>query len=329
MGRLVAASLSSSPNPPPTTLLVRQHTYDTLRRHNDAIRLTRDGVTRNFTNFSTELLASRDGSRGNDEPIRHLILSTKATQSVDALRPLKHRLGAQSVILLLQNGMGTFEALNRHVFPELESRPTYMAGISSHGLHSVDAVSSIHAGVGETYLGFPHGSGSDEAVRPFLQALLAASMLVPSYVEPMELLQRQLEKLIVNSVINPLTAIQGVANGQVLAASASRGVAGALIHEATQIVQSLPELHAVRGVQERFSRQRLMGLVEAVAEKTAGNLSSMLQDVRRGVETEVRSINGYLVDRAKEVGAGCELNEEMVNAVEERLRLSSMYEQET
>lgn len=53
-----------------------------------------------------------------------------------------------------------------------------------------------------------------------------------------------------------------------------------------------------------------------VVEKTAANVSSMLQDVRAGRATEIQYIAGYLVRRARQAGVGCGILERLVEMVE-------------
>jgi 2-dehydropantoate 2-reductase len=54
-----------------------------------------------------------------------------------------------------------------------------------------------------------------------------------------------------------------------------------------------------------------------VAEKTAKNTSSMLQDRRAGRPTEIDYINGYIVRRGKELGVECKVNKKLIELVKE------------
>lgn len=68
-------------------------------------------------------------------------------------------------------------------------------------------------------------------------------------------------------------------------------------------------------MKQQFSPERLEERVRGVAGATAANVSSMLQDVRKGKRTEVRYITGYIVRRAEEVGVACEENRRVMRAV--------------
>ncbi len=64
-----------------------------------------------------------------------------------------------------------------------------------------------------------------------------------------------------------------------------------------------------------ISEEEALGLVLSVAEKTAANTSSMLQDVLRGKETEIEAINGYLVREAKKHRIAVPVNEALYGIV--------------
>jgi 2-dehydropantoate 2-reductase len=57
-----------------------------------------------------------------------------------------------------------------------------------------------------------------------------------------------------------------------------------------------------------ISEEEALALVLSVAEKTAANTSSMLQDVLRGRRMEIEAINGYIVRRAGEHGIEVPVN---------------------
>jgi len=130
---------------------------------------------------------------------------------------------------------------------------------------------------------------------------------------------QQLEKLVVNAMINPLTVIFDCRNGELFTRSPITRVMRLLLGEAGMVISRLPELREdVReegGVEDRFSIEKLEGKVLDVAEKTAKNTSSMLQDFRAGRETEVGYINGYIVKRGKEMGIDVRHNEKVVEMI--------------
>lgn len=74
------------------------------------------------------------------------------------------------------------------------------------------------------------------------------------------------------------------------------------------------------GVKERFDAKRLHKLVLEINKVTAKNRSSMLQDWKKGVRTEVNEINGWIVQRGRELGIPTPVNEAVVEGVRERER---------
>jgi 2-dehydropantoate 2-reductase len=94
------------------------------------------------------------------------------------------------------------------------------------------------------------------------------------------------EKLVVNAAINPLTALLRVKNGELLERPSARELMGELACEAAAVAETL-------GVALPFPGPERAA--EEVARRTAENMSSMLQDVLRGAQTEIDVINGAVV----------------------------------
>ncbi|KAI7184699.1 hypothetical protein KC363_g7584 [Hortaea werneckii] len=298
-----------------------------------------------------------------NEPIHNLIVTTKAPLTVSALSPLRHRLGPQSTICFLQNGMGVVDEVNKQLFPREEDRPNYVQGIITHGVNVPPAVAerdpfyAVHAGHGTIALGLlpraetkpqdhppdpeqddtaaaaaaaansPSSSASPPShrspaqreawntARYLLRTLTRTPVLAAVGFPPTELLQQQLEKLAVNSILNPLTALIDARNGAILHNFALTRTMRLMLAETSLVIRSLPELHALPNVNVRFSASRLETLVVSVAHQTRNNVSSMLADVRGGRRTEVEFINGYIVRRGEEMGIKCVVNYAMMQAV--------------
>jgi 2-dehydropantoate 2-reductase len=101
-------------------------------------------------------------------------------------------------------------------------------------------------------------------------------------------------KLVINAAINPLTALLRIPNGELLSRILSQE-------------RSCP----LWRVKLRKWRKRSMSIchsaipvdaAEDVARKTAANISSMFQDVRRGAKTEIDAICGAVTMRGKKHG---------------------------
>jgi 2-dehydropantoate 2-reductase len=277
-------------------------------------------------------------------PIESLIVAIKAYTVVDALKVLAPRLTANSTIVLLHNGMGVYERLVDTIFRNPELRPRFIVASIDHGAWNTDFFHTIHAGVGSISFGIvgdPGGrnfedsgeekdvpvqervlsldrimspqEGHDSPYRTLRDTVAALSNLselnaVWKPISHVEIAMKR--KLVVNSVINPLTALLGCRNGDLLESLESMKIIRRICHEAaqafamqTQQDEGLSNDREKRArIQSRLSRLPSALTAEALEEEclrvirlTAGNISSMLTDVRAGSYTEIDYMNGYLM----------------------------------
>ncbi|GAB1200627.1 hypothetical protein APSETT444_010001 [Aspergillus pseudonomiae] len=298
IGTFTAHGLSEIPNRPSVTLLLhRESLLGGFQENGNQILLTtREGSQIRHSGYDLEVYRERGWYAEPSSPsseaistnITHLIISVKATQTVSALQPLKHRLGANSTILFLQNGSGMIDEVNESLFPNPETRPNYIIGVISHGVTLNRPFNVTHTGFAAMSLGLvPRSqatSHSRESSCSYLLDNLPLSPRLNATPYPYtEVLQIQLEKLAVNAFCNPLCALNDAKNGFLFTIPDTRRE---ILTEISNVVLALPELRDVAGVKERFAVDRLEATVNAILTKTAETTCSMVWDLRAGRETE-------------------------------------------
>lgn len=343
IGKLLAHSLAGLPNRPPITLFFRRRTLmRQWREEGQAVRLVTNGIAETRKGYDVELVlpvspsqadtqsypeasyaSESEEENGESVPgsvIYNLIVATKSQYTVSALNYIKHRLTRESTILFLQNGMGIIEEVNEKLFPDMETRPNYILGITTHGVYTENAFSAVHAGFGTTSLALisrysvAGGTvrikqvGWPPSARYLLRTVTRSPVLAAVGFSETDMMQLQLDKLAINAIINPLTVMFDCSNGDLLYNYRVTRTIRLLLSEISLVVRSLPELQGIPNIRHRFGPERLETLVVGVAGNTSNNISSMLQDVRRGRETEIDYINGYLVSRGEQLGIKCVMN---------------------
>ncbi|SDS75558.1 ketopantoate reductase [Halopseudomonas xinjiangensis] len=210
------------------------------------------------------------------EPIHRLVVATKAYAVTDALDSVATRLGPGSEVLLLQNGLGSQQAAN----DALPLQRVLYASVTD-GAWLADRCTVVWAGRGLTRMGDPrHGTPPG-----WVEDLQAAGIACQWEVDILPVLW---EKLAVNCAINPFTALHDCANGEVLA------LAGARLPDLLLELQTLLSSQHMDHVAEP-----LPATVMDVIARTAGNSSSMRQDLAAGRRTEIDYLLGFACRSAR------------------------------
>lgn len=215
----------------------------------------------------------------------------KTYDTEQAIQDARALVGEQSWVLSLQNGIGPEEILSRYV-----PKGQILRGVTAQGATLVKPGMVRWAGRGPTRFGSLLDSAPSEAASKVV-AVLEEAGIETHYARNVH--QLIWEKLLVNAAINPLTALFGVANGTLVEDPALR----AILQDVTR--ETLPVVMA-HGVQ--LSPSEAVQRVEGICRATSKNLSSMLQDVRRGKRTEIEFINGAVVREGERLGIPTPLN---------------------
>lgn len=125
------------------------------------------------------------------------------------------------------------------------------------------------------------------------------------------------QKLAANCAINPLTALQGCENGQLLQQpSPEKGLPStkAVIKEISVVATKACRSEAL---QLSLTYDSLQSFVAQVIENTFHNRSSMLQDVTKQQRTEIQYLNGYVAQLGIDLGIDTPANMELCHRIEE------------
>lgn len=205
------------------------------------------------------------------------IVLVKTWQTERAAGQLAECMAKDGVALSLQNGLGNYETLREALGTEVAA-----LGITTLG------ATLLGPGVAKLGGEGPVSVETHPRLGP-LTGLLAESGFSVESIPNLDSLRWG--KLVINCAINPLTALLRVPNGVLLERPAARELMGELARETARVA-------ALRGVELPFPDPAAQ--TEMVAQRTAANQSSMLQDLLRGSPTEVDAINGAVARLGRE-----------------------------
>jgi len=120
-------------------------------------------------------------------------------------------------------------------------------------------------------------------------------------------------KLVLNSAVNPVTALAHCTNGALIQELSLFEIARRAAREATQVGGNLGLLDPDFDPEDAL---------RAILRETAGNLSSMREDLARGRRTEIEEITGAIVRLAEKAGQSVPVQSALlvlVRAAERRL----------
>ncbi|KAJ7103374.1 ketopantoate reductase-like protein [Mycena belliarum] len=374
LGSLVAHHIRRAV--PPVHAVTLLHSKDARLRHAPtSLHVQTNGVVTTSDGFTQETFHPVPNTK-----IDSLFVTTRAPSTLPALRQLAPRLSPQSTIVLVQNGLGVYDKLIEHIFPDPQQRPHFIFAAATHttlfppsnssnsGTHTVlqPTVGSIEFAIVPDPFGRNFEAGFlDEAVhaserRPRLSdlatgesdplfqhyrslrntvaALLLAEPLNARWKSMAHVQLTLRRKVVVQSVIHPLTAIMGCRNGDVFSSPNALRIAARICEEASAIyaAQIGEETKAWIDASDTDMGDSVLGLgrlprvleppnlvrecVKA-SETTKGAISPMLSALRYGRRTEIDYLNGYLLRLGKLYGVQTTANALLYNLLRMRASL--------
>ncbi|HEY1410440.1 MAG TPA: 2-dehydropantoate 2-reductase [Promineifilum sp.] len=227
------------------------------------------------------------------DPVDVALVVVKSRQTEVAAQTTAELLKEDGLAITLQNGLNNYEKL-RDVLGE--QRVTL--GVTAEGAMMIDVAQVRHAGRGPTHFGRNSLLGDAQLVKlPQVVDLFSQAGFEAYLVDDTDALVWG--KLAVNAAINPLTALLRVPNGFLVEHEALVNIMRRAAGEVADVAEAL-------GIDLPFPDAAARAI--EVAQATAGNRSSMLQDVTRGAPTEVEAICGAVAKIARDLGVYTPVN---------------------
>ena len=228
-----------------------------------------------------------------------IILTTKAYDSTKAIEKTKKLLKKDTVILILQNGLGIKENVKRAVGDKakiLRAITTMAAEFFEPG--------KIRFWNGETII--EQNENAEEISKIFNDCMLKTRL-------SRDINREVWNKMVVNCVVNPLSALFRVRNCEI--------VVDSLRTVRHRIIMECVEVGKAEGI--TFPEDLEKRVDEKISSYT--NFSSMCQDVMKGKKTEIDFLNGKIVELGREHHIPTPVNEALtclVKFMEEKNEIS-------
>ena len=246
-------------------------------------------ITRNRSQRSISI--TLDGQVENEIPANDLtqlktcqaiIITVKSTQVTQAIEPLFNYLSADIPLIFLHNGMGAVEQLGE----QWNHYPLFLA-TTTQAAFKPSSQQVKHTGIGQTLIG---AYKEAEKLTPQLSSIIQAlDSALPKVMWHNHINDALWQKLVINCVINPMTAIYQCKNGELLQAQYQTEVDN-LIYECHQVMQAVGQTQSLN---------KLSTTIKQVMLTTGDNFSSMHQDIHHQRTTEIDFITGFLLKQAQ------------------------------
>jgi 2-dehydropantoate 2-reductase len=285
---------------------------DGLKIYKDKIIKTIHGILA----YVDENIVEERVKKEEDFRFDYIFLTTKTYDIEKAISQYKSLIDASDWLVILQNGIGNEDIVSQFV---LKSKIIRI--VTSNGAFLESPGKVIHTGEGFTKIGFPYLkliSGNPTELEKAnlaignLGELFRLAGLENQIVEDIN--KESWEKVFVNVGINAFGALTNLKNGQLLESEGLRHLMSEAVKEA---------IHVAKQKNIKLSNKDFTAETYSVARRTSNNKNSMLQDILKGMPTEIDFINGRVLKYAKELGVDVPINElltQLIKGLESSLK---------
>ena len=230
---------------------------------------------------------------------KRCIVATKAYNNQVLADYLVDYMADDSSVLLFQNGIDVEKP-----FTEKEKDWKITRAVSSIGAFR-DENGVTETSIGETKLGVINYT-NDKEIAQWKTLLLSIGLetLIPEDLNKNFAYHYYL-KAIVNSTINPIGSITKLKNGDIIKDKQLLDLIERIVDEIIAILASIMTI----------SKSDALETIYKIARATSDNKCSMLQDLEKGVKTEIDYLNGKFLEISKRENVEAPINSKLVSII--------------
>ncbi|KAF9041763.1 6-phosphogluconate dehydrogenase C-terminal domain-like protein [Hymenopellis radicata] len=311
--------------------------------HKASITVTREGVRHTASGFTAEipntsLSTSEETRMIPEDHIDSLIVTSRTYSTIPMLKMLSSRLSSSSTVVLLQSGMGMYDDLLKFTFPDPSRRPHFVLATHSHSLYGNGQFNLVHNRIGRIkFAVIPNSTKTDAdagfrqaEISPFerkgrlsdlvppsesfqfqslhdtVETLLKLDELNTSWVSMADMQTALRKRLVIQSVVDPLTTLMNCPNGQIFLSPQGVHLSERICHEASSAFQAENDARIKNMTEtthvayshtmpQQLLPDELQRAVMKYVSRTRNYISPMLADMRAGRPTEIRYLNGQFI----------------------------------
>jgi 2-dehydropantoate 2-reductase len=257
-------------------------------------RLRREGLVVNGRKYDIPVLGPDDPS----PPADLVLVAVKYQDLDDAIRDMKGRIGKETVIMSVMNGIDSEERIGAAYGME---HMLYAVSVGIDALRIENRVT--YTNQGKIYFGEAANPHISERVRK-VQALFDKAGIV--YETPADMLHVLWWKYMINVGINQASAVLRAPYGVFQTSKDARELMAAAMREVVALAE---KLHIA------LSEQDMADFDPFLMRLSPQGKTSMLQDVEAGRKTEVEMLAGKVIDMGRRMGVSTPVNQMLYDQI--------------